>query len=385
MIQLLVAQMLVHTCMAGVRLVVPLIALQAGHTKMAIGLVIGQFAFSQVVFSLPSGRYADAHGIRHPMMAAVCLGTGGALLAAAFPLYPVLWVCAFATGSATMLSMVPLQQRAGRLARDAAQVKYVYSWMTAGPALANALGPLLAGLLIDSVGYRPAFAALSVLPMVSWLVVRRLAAEPHVPVPRPPSATPQRPLDLLLAPAVRRLLLVNWMIVTCWEVHSFVVPMLGHERGISASAIGGILGGFAFAAAAARFALPLVTRHVRDHGVVTGLLVVVVLVCACYPFLHSLWAMAVASVLLGMALGCGMPMIMALMMEITPPHRHGEALGLRLAVMNGSNALVPPVLGTISAVIGVASLFWLAGAGSALVTRTAWRLGRAPGQPPTRV
>lgn len=363
--------------MTGVRLVVPLIALQAGHTKSAIGLVIGQFAFSQVVFALPAGRYADAHGIRHPMVVAVALGTGGALLAAAWPIYPVLLVCAFATGAATMLSMVPLQQRAGRMARNAAEVKYVYSWMTAGPALANALGPLMAGVLIDTVGYRSAFAALAVLPLCSWLVVRRLAVEVHAPVPHPPPAAGQRSLDLLLAPGVRRLLLVNWVIVTCWEVHAFVLPMLGHERGISASAIGGILSGFAMAAAGARFALPLVTRHVRDHMIVTGLLVAVAVVCACYPLLHSLWSMVLASVLLGMALGCGMPMIMALMMEMTPTHRHGEALGLRLALMNGSNAVIPAVLGVLSAALGVASLFWLASAGSAFATRLAWRLGAA--------
>lgn len=379
--QLLAAQILVHTCMTGSRLVVPLIALQAGHTKGAIGLILGQFALSQVVFALPAGRYADAHGIRRPMIAAVVLGSSGALLAAALPSYPMLLLCAFATGSATMLSMVPLQQRAGRLARDAAQVKYVYSWMTAGPALANSLGPLAAGLLIDAVGFRPAFAVLAVLPLMSWLVVRRLAAEPHVPVPKPPATEGQRSFDLLLAPGVRRLLLVNWVIVTCWEVHSFVLPMLGHERGVSASAIGGILSGFAMAAAVARFALPLVTRHVRDHVIVTGLLVAVALVCACYPFLHSAWAMSLVSVLLGMALGCGMPMIMALMMEITPPHRHGEALGLRLALMNGSNAVIPVVLGAASAVLGVASLFWMASAGSAIATRTAWRLGAGTSPP----
>ena len=34
-----------------------------------------------------------------------------------------------------------------------------------------------------------------------------------------------------LAPMMRRLLLVNWLLASCWDVHTFVVPVLGHERG----------------------------------------------------------------------------------------------------------------------------------------------------------
>jgi hypothetical protein len=48
---------------------------------------------------------------------------------------------------------------------------------------------------------------------------------------------------------MRRLLMVNWLLASCWDVHTFVVPVLGHERGFSASAIGSILGAFAVAAA----------------------------------------------------------------------------------------------------------------------------------------
>jgi hypothetical protein len=40
----------------------------------------------------------------------------------------------------------------------------------------------------------------------------------------------------------RRLLLMNWALSSCWDVHTFVVPILGHERGLSASVIGTILG-----------------------------------------------------------------------------------------------------------------------------------------------
>jgi hypothetical protein len=48
--------------------------------------------------------------------------------------------------------------------------------------------------------------------------------------------------DLLRVPLMCRLLLVNWLLASCWDVHTFVVPLLGHERAFSASVIGSILG-----------------------------------------------------------------------------------------------------------------------------------------------
>lgn len=46
-------------------------------------------------------------------------------------------------------------------------------------------------------------------------------------------------------------------------MHAFLVPVLGHERGFSASAIGLILGVFAIAVALIRLAIPLIAQHLR--------------------------------------------------------------------------------------------------------------------------
>jgi hypothetical protein len=62
----------------------------------------------------------------------------------------------------------------------------------------------------------------------------------------------------------RRLLLVNWLLSSCWDVHTFVVPVLGHERGLSASVIGSILGAFAIAAAAVRVLLPVIASRLAE-------------------------------------------------------------------------------------------------------------------------
>jgi len=96
---------------------------------------------------------------------------------------------------------------------------------------------------------------------------------------------------------MRRLLLVNWLLSSCWDVHTFVVPVLGHERAFSASVIGAILGSFAVAAACVRVAMPLLAAHLKEWVVVSCAMLITALLFAVYPFMHSALAMGCCSVL----------------------------------------------------------------------------------------
>jgi MFS family permease len=107
-----------------------------------------------------------------------------------------------------------------------------------------------------------------------------------------------------------------------------------------------------------RLLLPLVAKHVREHAVVAGAMVVTAVLFGVYPLLPSALAMGLCSVLLGFALGSVQPMVMSLLHQITPEHRHGEALGLRLMAINASSVVMPMLFGTAGA-----SLAWRACSG----------------------
>ena len=161
---------------------------------------------------------------------------------------------------------------------------------------------------------------------------------------------------------MRRLMIVNWLLSSCWDVHTFVVPVLGHERGYSASVIGTILGAFAVAAAAVRVLLPMLAHSLREWAVITVAMVLTALLFAVYPLMPTPLSMGVCSVCLGFTLGCVQPMIMSTLHQITPEERHGEALGLRLMAINGSSVLMPMLFGVAGASVGVSALFWVVGA-----------------------
>lgn len=370
--RLIAAQICLHACMAGMRMAAPLLALREGYSPAAVGVLLALFALTPVFLSLPAGRYTDRHGLRRPVVLAVMAASVGAGLAVAFPVFPVLCFSALATGGATGVAVIALQRHVGRSARDSTELKKVFSWLALGPAVSNFIGPFSAGLLIDYSGFRAAFFLMAVLPLVTGVLIHRVQELPAV-VPAA-NAKKGTAWDLFNEPMMRRMILVNWFLSSCWDVHTFVVPILSHERGYSASVIGTILGAFAISAAVVRMLLPLMAAHLKEWVVITGAMLITACLFGIYPLMPTAWAMGLCSVALGFVLGSVQPMIMSTLHHITPEARHGEALGLRLMTINASSVIMPMIYGAAGAVVGVAGLFWVTGALVGLASRQAWLL-----------
>ncbi|MCU0761421.1 MAG: MFS transporter [Hydrogenophaga sp.] len=376
--RLIAAQICLHACMTGFRMAAPLMALREGYGPAAVGMLLALFALATVLMALPAGRYADRRGLRKPVAISVGVATLGAAVAVAFPVFGVLCFTAFACGAATGLAMIALQRHVGRLAHTATELKQVFSWMAIGPSISNFLGPFAAGVMIDSFGFRAAFLLLALLPALAWFWVRHTREhEPVAPELRQSSGSSW---NLLKDKGFRRLMLVNWMLSSCWDVHTFLVPVLGHERGLSATVIGSILGGFALAATAIRLLMPWLAAHLRESLVIGSAMLVTAALFAVYPLVHAAWAMALLSVFLGVALGSVQPMIMSTLHQMTPHHRHGEALGLRAMAINGSSVVMPLLFGSAGTLIGVGAVFWVVGALVGVGSRLAWTLQVPPAE-----
>lgn len=371
-----------HACMAGMRMAMPLWALHLGHSAAAVGVLLALFALTQVIISVPAGRFVDQKGLHTPMRMSVLVSVLGALLCAMWPIFPVLCLGALATGGATGFAAIALQRHVGRMAAPGAQLREAFSWLSVGPAISNFVGPLVAGLLIDYAGktaadeqgFRVAFLVLACLPGITWWALRAVKELPLLSAAQHPEKL--RAWDLLRDAGMRRLMTINWLLSSCWDVHTFVVPLLGHQRGLSASAIGTILGVFALAATAVRLILPWFAHRLSERKVVAFAMAATCGLFVLYPFMQSALTMGLCSILLGFVLGTVQPMIMSTLHHITPAHRQGEAIGVRLVVINLSSVLMPMVFGTAGAAVGVAVVFWAVGAMVGLGSPFALRLGR---------
>jgi len=370
--RLIVGQIFLHACMTGMRMAAPLLALRQGYSEAAVGVLLALFALTQVFLALPAGRYADRHGLRRPFAYAIVAAVIGAGVAVAFPIFPVLCLAALLTGGATGAASIALQRHVGRAAGNPTQLKQVFSWLAIGPAASNFLGPFSAGLMIDHGGFRAAFLLLATLPLVAWFWVQ--SAKELPPVIRAEGEKHGTAWDLVREPMFRRLLIVNWLLSSCWDVHTFVVPVLGHERGLSASVIGTILGGFAVAAASIRVVLPIIAARLKEWVVITFAMGATAVLFGIYPFLYSALAMGLCSVLLGTVLGTVQPMIMSTLHQITPEARHGEAVALRVMAINGSSVTMPMLFGAAGTFVGISGVFWAVGLIVGGGTRLAFRL-----------
>jgi MFS family permease len=365
LLRLVLAQICIHATMAGLRLATPLLALKAGYHAGAVGSLVALFAVSQVFLSVPAGKFADRHGVRLPLALACVTASVPLIVAAIFPIMPVLCVGALLTGAAAGTTIITLQRHIGRAAQSPQERTQFFSWLAIAPAAANFVGPFGAGLLIDYAGqvradelaFRICFGVLACLPVIAWGLAMRAR---ELPRDEPPAgATKTHAWDLLREQSFRRILFVNWLQAASWDIHAFIVPILGHDRGLTASAIGGILGAFAISAAAIRVVLPAIARRTTPQRLILVATSITACLFAVYPFTRHGWQMMACAMCLGVSLGCVQPMIMTLMHQTTPPHRQGEALGLRLMAINASSVVMPMIAGSLGALIGAGAVFWV--------------------------
>lgn len=378
LLALIVGQLGLHAAMAGLRMAVPLQALRLGASAWTVGLLLALFAAAPVLFALQAGRLADRLGYHRPVRLAAALAMAGMLCAVASDAVPAPWtfgllcIAASLTGLAANMGMLTIQRTAGLAAHDATERMRIFSWLGVAPSFSNVVGPVLAGLMIDAAGFTAAYALLLALPLATLASARKV---PVLGAPAAP-ATPRGhgpAWTLLRLPGMRRLLLVNWLFATCWDVHTFAVPILGHERGFSASTIGLILATFTLAVTAVRLMVPVLAHRIRPPRVLGGAMVGSALAFALYPLSSHPLAMAGCAALLGLTLGVAQPLIMTTLHQITPEGRHGESLAFRSMAINTSSTVMPLLFGALGSAIGAGLLFWTV---AALLTGGTWLAAR---------
>jgi predicted MFS family arabinose efflux permease len=370
--RLTLAQTFVNACVTAMRMAAPLQSLRDGYSESAAGCLIALFALAQVFLALPAGRYCERHGLKRPIAVSAVVAVAGCFVAAAWPVFPVLCLSALLTGGAAAVAILALQRHVPRVANDPAALRQAFSWLAIGLALSNVLGPLVAGILIDCVGFRVTFLAIAALPLLGWLTVCR--ADDRVTTGPESAIGSGRAWTLLGEPGFGPLLVVTCLLSCCWDFHAFFVPVLGHERALPAVVIGSILGAFGIGATTVRLLSPLVAAQVREWAIIFGAMFAAAILFGVYPLTPTPLAMGACSALLGFSLGSTQPMVMSLLHQLAPPHRYGEAVAMRSIVINASSVGMPMVSGIAGSLIGVPGAFWAAAFVIAAGTRAALEL-----------
>jgi MFS family permease len=349
-----------HLVLTGSRVAVSLNALALGANVATVGGLMALFAVLPMFLAIPTGRLADRIGVRAPMLAGSIGMAAGALIATLLPGIPALFATALLTGVSFMAFQVAAQYATGEMGAPGARARN-FGLLALGYSTSSIVGPLVAGFMIDHAGFRPAFALMSLWPLLPIAVL----ATNRVKFPGPhPAHMPRawaRALDLVAHGELRRVFIINAFISLAWELHTLFVPIYGNSIGLSASSIGLILAAFAIATFTIRLAMPVIALRIAGDRVLTIALYVAAAVYLAFPFSRSVTMLMSLSFCLGLGLGAGQPMVMSLLHSHAPPGRMGEAAGVRMSLINSMAFAVPLVFGAVGGTIGLGPVLWSVG------------------------
>jgi MFS family permease len=358
---LIVLGILNHTVLTGSRVTVALYALSLGSSAFVVGILMGLYAFLPMLLGVSAGRLCDRIGVRKPMLAGSC----GVAVAAALPCFMPgigpLFVTTALLGVSFMLFQVGTQNATGLFGHPSERAKH-FSWLALGYSTSGFCGPLVSGLMIDNASFTGTFALLALLPLIPVAVLSRDVL--RLPGPHPVAADgPSGGIaELFRNRHLRRVFIVNALLAVAWDLHSFFVPIYGATIGLSASRIGGILAAFAAATFIVRLFMARIARSFAEFQVLAAALFVAAIAYVLFPFVREAAPLMALSFTLGLALGCAQPMVMSLLHSIAPAGRMGEAVGLRMSIINASTFAMPLLFGAVGSTLGLAPVFWTIGA-----------------------
>lgn len=364
-----------HLSFAGARLALTLQAVQLQASALAVGVLMSLLMVVPMFVAVPIGRWADRSGFLPPALLGFTLLALAGVLAALVPSLIALGIVSVLVGSGYMLAHVSVNNAIG-VASTPRNRSQAFSLMAMAFSLSGLAGPMIAGFSIDYGNHAVAFSVLAIFPVLSALLLvlpRRLPSGQAVV-----KAAAQRTnvMDLLRHGPLRAVFIVSGMVSMGWDLFTFLVPLHGVRIGLSASAIGLVVGAFGVGSFAIRLAIPWLMRAFDAWMVLCVALALTAVCYLAFPFCETLPTLLPLAFVLGMVLGCGQPLGMSLVHLTAPPSRSGEAVGVRSTITSVSQTVLPLFFGALGTAVGMVPVFWAAA--TVLATGSAYAAKRRP-------
>jgi len=347
-----------HCVFAGTRVSVSLYAIHLQATPFTVGVLMALYALLPMLFAVSMGRLTDRIGWRAPMLVGSVAIAAGAIL-------PFLWQSLFSLyptsvliGSGFMMYQVAAQHIVGYIGRPEDRPMN-FSLSALGFSISGFIGPMIAGFGIDAFGHVATFAVLAAFPLVpiAVLALNKL----HLPRPHahaPPPEPGRSVIDLLRHRELRHVFVASALLAAAWDMFTFAIPIYGSRIGLSASSIGLVLGSFSAATFVIRGLLPAISRRLSAWPLLTVSLATAAAAFLLFPLLERATFLMAVAFLLGLGLGMSQPMVMSLLHNAVPPGRVGEAIGVRMSLVNMSQITMPLLFGALGTVLGMVPVFW---------------------------
>ena len=345
----------------GTRVANTLFALELGAGPLDTGLLLAVYGLFPLLLAIHIGKIGDRHGVRLPVVAGTIVSALGILLPWLWPVYPMLFLSAAVSGAGFIMVQVSMQSLIGSFGSGTARTRNLnlYALIV---SVSDLLGPVLAGFSIDQFGHVRTYLHLAVPAVAAVGVLVFLAHRLPHHATGGADRRGQRMMDLFRSRNLRRMLVTSALVMGGLDLFQLYLPLHGHSVGLPASAIGLIMGAFAAASFVTRALLPVLVHRVGEQQALGYSMVLSASTFFLIPMFESAVVLGVVCFVLGLGMGLGQPLTVILTYNYSPPGRHGESLGLRIAINNSMHVTVPAIFGAVGSLLGLAPVFWASSA-----------------------
>ncbi len=386
--KILLLFIVLHSCTTGLRFTATLDALGHDATSFEVGCMLACVSLVPALCSIAAGRWLDRVGPRRPLMlAAACAMTAGGgklLLPTSFAGLWTLFAACLLVGLGFMLINTLVQRLTGDVSTPETRA-LAFTVLSIATSASGLVTPVATGYVIEHLGYAAyyawclcaplAVAAISLLPAFRPILAGGGARQRAGAAGQNSAGGRRSALDFLKMPALSTVIAASVIISVSWEVGNLLIPVYCTSAGLSPSDVGWILGSFAAATFAVRLVMPMLMKHMKEWWMISGAFLISALAFAIFPFFSSKPSLMACAFLLGLGLGASFPNMMSLVYRLAPKGRVGEAIGVRLMLVNASKTGFPAVMGAVGSLIGAGAALWglalFAAGGFAMAVRRA--------------
>jgi MFS family permease len=336
-----------------------------GEGGRAVGLVTAAFALLPLFLAIPLGRYADRrHGLRLLTLGCAIQTVGCLLLATAKSPWSL-------GGASVVLGLGHLGLALGVqavIARESPDDRHDqhFGMLAVAVSVGQLLGPLIGGFLIGSregSGLVSATGrAMLVAAGIAAVATACGVAAERTHAPTADGGVEQRGgslLAILATPGVPAGIFASIAVLSAADVFTAYLPVLGHQRGIDATVIGGMLAVRGAASMASRIGIGALVRRFGRLRLIMVNATAAAAALAAMAAVHSVPLLFVLCVVIGVGLGFGQPLSMTLVVQLVPEHARATALGVRLTGNRLGQVAAPAAAGAIAGSAGTAPVFWM--------------------------
>lgn len=363
--------LLFQIALKGNILLVSLYGLHLEASPAMLGLIIAAGSIMPMLFASIVGRLSDNISIRLLLIVGM-LGSAASLATIFFFQKSIVVLCIVQIlfGLFQIVTVVSSQNLVGMLSNNENRTQN-YASYTLSVSIANLIGPLLVGIIIDALSYEMAYvimALFAAIPGICFMLIRLQLTRPDTSV----NVVQKSFLQLLFDPQLRTVFVTSGIILTGVGLFEFYFPIYTDSLGISATVIGILVSLNALAFIISRLVMRPLQKRYRPEQIIGACLLIAAIAFLALPFSKALWLLAIISFIMGLGLGCCQPLSIVMAYDYSPPGHSGEVLGIRLTVNKAVQFSVPIIFGSLH-MLGFFLIFWfntaLLGAGGTTLLR----------------